>query len=319
MLMVDSVNPLLRKKPEVKNAVTNKHKITHVEELVDKTLCDSVTRDCVERKCTKCGVEKLMSGIRVEVGDQLYEVREWKRWEKSERSPKDLVLKSGTVADLLGFLTEDLQLLSKHVKFAQWQRNQCNNFRDSLPIGHAMCTADFAENYLCKFQHEVQSAHWSYHQVTLHPCVFFYRCPVSGCRKNLNDYLVFISNDLKHDSSICKLIFDKCMSHAESKGIVSLQIFSDGCGSQYKSRLPFYHLTELQGSHTSLKIGRHFFGSGHGKSLCDSCGGTVKNCASRAVASGKHVIQSAKDLLNFCKSELEISPFSCFPFLCTES
>ncbi|GFR68013.1 hypothetical protein ElyMa_005597800 [Elysia marginata] len=306
MLMMEAVNPFLKKKPENKNDITTSHKITHVEELVNKSLCAKVTRDCIERDCLRCGAEKLISEIKAEVGDQLCEVREWKRWKKSDKSPKDLVVKSGTVDDLLNLLLNDLKLLAKHVKFAQWQRDRYAQFRDCLPVGHGMCTVDFAENYLCKFQHEVQSAHWSYCQVTLHPCVFFYRCPVPDCNKTVNDYLVFIGDDLKHDSSFCKVIYYKCLAFAESKGIVCLQIFSDRCGSQYKSRLPFYHLTELQAAHPSLKIDRHFFGSGHGKSLCHSCGGTIKNCASRAVANGKYVIQSAKDLLQFCYAELEI-------------
>lgn len=85
-----------------------------------------------------------------------------------------------------------------------------------------------------------------------------------------------------------------------------MHIFSDGCSAQYKSRLPFYHLSQLQALHPNVRLRRHYFGAGHGKSLCDSAGGTVKNCATHAVASGRSVIQSAKDLLTFCNSELKI-------------
>ncbi|GFS03122.1 vertnin [Elysia marginata] len=83
---------------------------------------------------------------------------------------------------------------------------------------------------------------------------------------------------------------------------------NDGCSSQYKSRLPFLHLSQLQAMHRNLKLRRHYFGAGHGKSLCDSAGGTVKNCATRAVAAGKTRIQSAQDLLEFCNRELLIPP-----------
>ncbi|KAK3782701.1 hypothetical protein RRG08_037704 [Elysia crispata] len=60
--------------------------------------------------------------------------------------------------------------------------------------------------------------------------------------------------------------------------------------------------------HPSLKICRHYFGSNHGKSLCDSSGGTVKNCASAAVKNGQAIIQSSKDMFEFCNDYLSISP-----------
>ncbi|KAK3793667.1 hypothetical protein RRG08_014561 [Elysia crispata] len=41
---------------------------------------------------------------------------------------------------------------------------------------------------------------------------------------------------------------------------------------------------EIAWDHPKVRIRRHYFGAGHGKSLCDSVGGTIKNCALRAVA-----------------------------------
>ncbi|GFN76814.1 hypothetical protein PoB_000332000 [Plakobranchus ocellatus] len=64
----------------------------------------------------------------------------------------------------------------------------------------------------------------------------------------------------------------------------------------------------LQQKHPSVKLSRHFFGANHGKSLCDSSGGTVKNCATSAVVSGQHCIQSAQDLYNFCCKKLTLAP-----------
>ncbi|KAK3790143.1 hypothetical protein RRG08_056574 [Elysia crispata] len=59
--------------------------------------------------------------------------------------------------------------------------------------------------------------------------------------------------------------------------------------------------------HPSLKICRHF-GSNHGKSLCHSSGGTVKNCASAAVKNGQAIIRSSKDMFEFCNDYVSISP-----------
>ena len=248
-----------------------------------------------------------METIKKAVGKRMDTEVEWKRWEKTDESSKDLVIKTDSVGQVICVLEKDLFSLGKHIHTAQWQRKHYQFLRDNLVAGHCLITADFAENYLCKFQNEVQSAHRSYRQVTLHPCVFFYRCGKPGCKKVINHYSIFLSDDLKHDSFFTRLVFDKVCSFAESKDFFLLQIFSDGCSSQYKSRLPFLHLTQLQADHPKVRIRRHYFGAGHGKSLCDSAGGTIKNCASRAVASGKASIQSAQDLYNFCLRDLSIS------------
>lgn len=93
----------------------------------------------------------------------------------------------------------------------------------------------------------------------------------------------------------------------KSKGMAAIHIFSDGCSSQYKSRYTFDHLTELQGKHENISITRHYFGANHGKSPCDSCGGVVKNCAARAVASASHIIQNANQMFQFCSEKLSVS------------
>lgn len=36
--------------------------------------------------------------------------------------------------------------------------------------------ADFAENYRCTHQDEIQSAYYQYQQVTIHPIVAYYKC-----------------------------------------------------------------------------------------------------------------------------------------------
>ena len=66
-------------------------------------------------------------------------------------------------------LKKEMEPLALREKTAKWQRQQYQQLAVSLPVRHSIVTLDFAENYLCKFQNEVQSAHWSYHQVSIHP------------------------------------------------------------------------------------------------------------------------------------------------------
>ena len=66
----------------------------------------------------------------------------------------------------------------------------------------AVVVCDFAENFLCKYQDEVQSAHWGYSQVTVHPTLLTYSCP--HCNDTVTDYLIFLSDDLYHDAIMMK-------------------------------------------------------------------------------------------------------------------
>ena len=61
---------------------------------------------------------------------------------------------------------------------------------------------DYAQNYLCIHQNEVQALHWSHAQVTLHPYAISYRCPIDGCNEVVLHEIVAISDDLKHDAHL---------------------------------------------------------------------------------------------------------------------
>ncbi|KAK3768464.1 hypothetical protein RRG08_060826 [Elysia crispata] len=79
---------------------------------------------------------------------------------------------------------------------------------------------------------------------------------------------------------------------------------SDGYSRRYKSRYTFKHFSDLQARQPSIRLTRHFFGAGHGESLCDC---VVKNAASRAVVSGKMAIQSAQNMFDFCSEKIILS------------
>ena len=78
--------------------------------------------------------------------------------------------------------------------------------------------------------------------------------------------------------------------------------FSDGSASQFKSKLPFLHVSETN----THGMERAYFGSRHGKGPCDALGWLVKKKAELYVKTRKGTIQHAKQLLEFCKENLTI-------------
>jgi len=60
-------------------------------------------------------------------------------------------------------------------------------------------TADFAENYVCFAQNEIQGDHWANDSVTIHPTIVRYQC--QECPDSIVDELVDLtSQDLNHDA-----------------------------------------------------------------------------------------------------------------------
>jgi len=73
--------------------------------------------------------------------------------------------------------------------------------------------------------------------------------------------------------------------------------FTDGCASQYKSKVPFFHISNYPNTE------RHFFGSGHGKGPSDACSGVVKASVTRTVRGGR-IIANVNDLLKYGEEKL---------------
>ena len=77
----------------------------------------------------------------------------------------------------------------------------------------ALATCDFAENFLCKFQNEPQSAHWAYRQVTVFPVAVFFRRPGKECHDLKRESLVFLSDDLRHDAHATQAFVQRTLDH----------------------------------------------------------------------------------------------------------
>ena len=167
---------------------------------------------------------------------------------------------------------------------------------------------DFAENYSCTYQNEVQSAHWFYEQVTLHPVTTYYKC--AYCQEATNESLVFISPDHRHDHHAVQHYTRLAIDHLRQRGMLCTRIvqWSDGCTSQYKSRGPFADIAASQHD-MGVPVGRNYFGSRHGKGPCDGEAAVVKNHVASAVKCRDVIISNACDFYKYLqKSSLNKQP-----------
>ena len=209
---------------------------------------------------------------------------------------------------MLEELIAELENFSAHLFVAKWQQVQFTRLIKSPPERSVILVMDFSENYTCLAQNEVQSAHWSQNQLTLHPLVAFYRC--NNCKDNptVREAIHIISNDLCHDSHAVHVftkVATKHLMERRSLEVVREIQWTDGCSSQYKSKTPLMDISYGSLDLDLEVVERNYYGSRHGKNPCDGEGGIIKSAVTRAVKAEEGcIIQDAASFHNFCHQRL---------------
>lgn len=120
--------------------------------------------DCIDRKCNNCGVINLENKLVVLSENEAGNIS-WKKWSmvkrtnpknNKEMSRRELISVNGLVTDLIEEFCKELEFFSIHLFEAEWQISQFAELKTKLPQNILMLTVDFAENYTCFSQNEVQ-------------------------------------------------------------------------------------------------------------------------------------------------------------------
>ena len=174
-----------------------------------------------------------------------------------------------------------------------------------------MLLEDFSENRRNEHTNEVSEAHWSYTQCTLFPTIAWYKC--TSCECIAEEAITVLSDDNKHDAYAVKEFENAIFQHLRARGLSfnKITFISDGCASQFKSAMPFLHLSDL--SMEGIRVDRQYSGANHGKSRSDGEGAVLKTMASNAVKGGRTVIDNAEQLYNYLKEEISLTSYSQAP------
>ena len=148
---------------------------------------------------------------------------------------------------------------------------------------------DFAQNYLCKHQREIQGLHWHHDQVTIIHTVVHYIC--ATCKGMVTHEIVHVSDDMRHDAHLVKVFTERSEKVLKQNKVLIHKIikFMDQAPSQYKNKTAFKYLSKR-----TTPVLKNFFGVHHGKSACNACTGRVKQGVTRLVQTEVEVVNSAK-------------------------
>ncbi|CAH0559357.1 unnamed protein product [Brassicogethes aeneus] len=252
----------------------------------------SCEHNCWFSKCNEC------NGIPIELlkkyigGMALNTPVKWMVWRKNDTSKRiEKHEKSDSLESLLLHITKISPQFLRHSYVKREQSDIFNNYdcprsTDKQLSEEGTLQVDFAENFVCEGQDEVQSAHWNQKQLTVFTTAF-----------HLNEKFqskVFVSNNLAHTKeTIVPYMYILLSGVPESVKI--LKIWSDGPSSQFKNKFIAAVIPVLEDKF-GIKIYWNYFATSHGKGCIDGIGATAKMIVKKQILSRKCIVNCASDV-----------------------
>ncbi|XP_067634704.1 uncharacterized protein [Eurosta solidaginis] len=280
------------------DAVSALHKfVAHVSDyengFVLQFLCDIPSMGCWYGECVK------YTGITVPkltalVGEADLDMQvSWMKWTKNDGVNRtERRQKSGKLTDLVAYISGLSAQFLIH-SFNKCEQSEVFNVHDrprALSVNYAvegLLQVDFAENFVCENQDEVQSAHWNQRQLSIFTSGLYYNETFTA--------KVLVSNNLSHTKDTIVPYLYILFKNLPST-VRILKMWSDGPSSQFKNKyiaalIP--HFEEIFG----MKIVWNYFATSHGKGCVDGIGATIKTIVRKHVRARDIVVNNASDFV----------------------
>ena len=157
---------------------------------------------------------------------------------------------------------------------------------------------DFSENISQVPQDEIESAHFTTKQVTLHP-VHVVRNAADSTPEEpniINKSLVILSDSLSHNADAVFAFTKHLLTHIrDNPGPCPIRVlhrFTDNCACQYKCKSAFAHIGQQLEAEHYIRVIYHFTESGHGKGPSDGIGAAIKMRLQRLIL-GERIVNNA--------------------------
>lgn len=286
-------------------------------DLISSLCCDVEKKTCMYRQCDECKDRSIQfSNIAVLKDSDSCFYHEWKtvteERQKNEKKFNVKVTKKikiiSTVAALKEALVKSLESFMAHKYRAFHQQRFSKRMKSSIQEDEVFLIIDFSENYQLKYSSETQSCHFgaSNNQLTLHTGAYY-------INESLHDQKVrtfcTVSDCPRHDAAAIWAHLTPILKEIRRlfPSIKRLHILSDGPTKQYRNKSNMFllgHFTKEMGFESACY---NFSEAGHGKSVADGVGGTVKRTADNVVLNGKDVA-SIEDFISACTdTKIDIS------------
>lgn len=194
-------------------------------------------------------------------------------------------LKNKLSSHILDFMTHKFRVYNQK-KFSKYVRTNLNDDEVFLVV-------DFSENYQLKYSSQVQSCHFgaSNEQLALHTGAYFTKIKSNDSTVIKVRTFCTVSSSNRHDAAAIwghlLPIFMKIKEDHDN--VTRVHIMSDGPTKQYRNKSNMYLFCYYMEYFGFQVASYNISEAGHGKSVADGVGGTIKRTADSAVLMGKDV------------------------------
>ena len=229
------------------------------EEFTAKCKCDPNSEACMSDNCDTCSDAKLFDQS---FTNQVTEepVFKWYQWQDEngylQKAPKE-----GSTTDAFDDLASQLPKFFWHSfikdkQAASYGRSKLMAMESESDM--CLLQMDFAENFTCLWQNEIQSAHWRQRQVSIYTVMVYHREHTWSC--------VIVSDYREHGKCAVSAFTSQVLDviKTEFPTVKVIDIWSDGPSSQYKNKYVFVLLSKLE-RHHGFEIRWNYFATSHGK------------------------------------------------------
>ena len=218
----------------------------------------------------------------------------WMKWQEANARLAKLENK-GTIQDLYDHICAMSEKFLAHcrIKRLQYELDKELALLENSDV--AVLQMDFAENYACIGEDEVQSAHWNQNQVTLFTTVTWFKGEVMS--------KVIVIDCMQHTKSSVMVFLDEILKNLPST--VKVRIWMDGPSSQFKNKFVMEGMKMLSKKY-GVKLEWNFSATSHGKGPVDGIGGCLKRKATNKVKTRQCAINNVADFFKAVNKESQI-------------
>lgn len=273
------------------------------EAFTAKCKCDTSSEECMSDNCDTCSDAKLFhrnftNQVTVEP------VFKWYQWQEEngylQKAPVE-----GSTTEAFDDLATQLPKFCWHsfIKDKQATSYSRSKLMAMQPESDTcLLQMDFAENFTCLWQNEIQSAHWRQRQVSVYTVMVYHREYTWSC--------VIVSDYREHEKCAVSAFTSQILDviKTEFPSVKMIDVWSDGPSSQYKNKFVFALLPKLE-NHHGFQIRWNYFATSHGKGPNDGLGGNVKRMAHRLIMTQAKLITNAESLaegIRSCKTGIHV-------------
>lgn len=264
-------------------------------------------------------IKKILQNCKV----KKYEYEEWqkvdvqvktKSGEEKTKKKMKVLRKSKCKADFDEYFLKEATMFREHAKRIKNQYVVQKSLKENLLPNHIYIHMDFAEDYKCRSQEEIQSAYWSQTQVTIHPVVAYFK--KEG--KVVHQSFVYISDEPRHDARFVFALLRSLVPQLLQliPKLEFVHYWTDSPTSQYRNKTIF-KIISCHREYFDVSATWNYMEAGHGKGPCDPIGGTAKRKADYAVKHAKAIIQDAQEFYQWAKTTEDTSKIK-FMFLSSD-